>query len=63
MKTKYMFQRDTDPKHTAKIDQRYFKNHLNSLDGGLLKSWNPIGNLWARTCDNEEDLFKVIEEG
>jgi hypothetical protein len=68
-----MFQQDNDPKHTATINRNYMAGNIRCLDRWPAQSsdLNPIENLWSiidqrlrdRTCNNEDDLFTIIEEG
>ena len=68
----WLFQQDNDPKHTSKRAKQFMEE--NSIP---LLPWpsqspdlNPIENLWSileqklekRTCNNEQELFKTLED-
>jgi hypothetical protein len=69
----YMFQHDNDPKHTAKIIDKYLKNkNILTLEWpSQSPDLNPIENLWNildkqledRNSSNEDELFQVLEVG
>ena len=67
----YMFMQDNDPKHTAKVVQRWMRDKINTIDWWPANSpdLNPIENLWSilnrrcrhRTCNNRQSLFETLE--
>ena len=67
-----IFQQDNDPKHTAKLNQRFLQNYeVPTLDWpSQSPDLNPIENLWAildlrvkdRNPSNEDHLFHILNE-